>query len=268
MYARRGAAALGARCRRDLRPGRGTACAGRHGDRRVEELVTRYEAPSSMNRWDRPLFVLTAEDPLPRDAIAAALFQGKAPNPNLATRPVRATTWVGQAGLGAHAAEGMLRTRGCARCPSPTPTTCLSWTASPCQSCSRSRRRSGSLRDRAASSSPAPPSPSSYVGVVAAASGYVLGDAEKENTVHRGALGGPRSAVVANGHAVRAAAASPAVHPCQQAERTQERRQPHRPLCTIPQHLCAQRLEQSGPERDRTGHVEPLRRPACAAVRG
>jgi len=54
----------------------------------VDELVARYEAPNAANRWDRPLFGLTPGDVLPYDAIKAALFEGKAPNPHLSTRAV------------------------------------------------------------------------------------------------------------------------------------------------------------------------------------
>jgi hypothetical protein len=42
-----------------------------------------------MQRWDRPHWVLAPDDPLPTVALAAALFAGRAPARNLATRSVR-----------------------------------------------------------------------------------------------------------------------------------------------------------------------------------
>jgi len=56
----------------------------------------RYEAPSSMNRWDKPLFVVESFDVLPFEEIYEALFNSKAPKPNLATKltPVTDTNFL------------------------------------------------------------------------------------------------------------------------------------------------------------------------------
>ncbi|XP_062437519.1 protein KTI12 homolog [Rhea pennata] len=45
-----------------------------------------FEAPDPSNRWDRPLFTVGAEEPLPLAAIRAALFEGRPPPPHRATR--------------------------------------------------------------------------------------------------------------------------------------------------------------------------------------
>jgi len=55
-----------------------------------DALVMRFEAPDSRNRWDRPLFVLQSDDPLPCQQIYEALFHSKAPPPNLSTLSVGA----------------------------------------------------------------------------------------------------------------------------------------------------------------------------------
>ncbi|XP_053929250.1 protein KTI12 homolog [Cuculus canorus] len=46
-----------------------------------------FEAPDPRNRWDRPLLAVRAEEPLPLDALRAALFEGAAPVPHRSTRP-------------------------------------------------------------------------------------------------------------------------------------------------------------------------------------
>ena len=53
-----------------------------------DALVMRYEAPDGRNRWDAPLFTIQPEDELPFESIAAALFERKAPAPNLSTQSV------------------------------------------------------------------------------------------------------------------------------------------------------------------------------------
>ncbi|NWR70755.1 KTI12 protein, partial [Centropus unirufus] len=45
-----------------------------------------FEAPDPRNRWDRPLFAVCGEEPLPLGAIRAALFESAAPAPHRATR--------------------------------------------------------------------------------------------------------------------------------------------------------------------------------------
>lgn len=57
-------------------------CAG--GPDRPDE--TPFEAPDPGNRWDRPLFTVHGEEPLPLDAIRAALFESAPPPPHRATR--------------------------------------------------------------------------------------------------------------------------------------------------------------------------------------
>ncbi|NWZ65905.1 KTI12 protein, partial [Acrocephalus arundinaceus] len=45
-----------------------------------------FEEPDPSCRWDRPLFTVNGEEPLPLDAIRAALFESAAPPPHRATR--------------------------------------------------------------------------------------------------------------------------------------------------------------------------------------
>lgn len=51
-----------------------------------DALLMRFEAPDSRNRWDKPLFVLYPDDPLPGDDIYNALFLRKPPPPNQSTQ--------------------------------------------------------------------------------------------------------------------------------------------------------------------------------------
>lgn len=51
-----------------------------------DELVMRFEAPDSRNRWDLPLFVLYPDDPLPGESLIGALLHRKAPPPNQSTQ--------------------------------------------------------------------------------------------------------------------------------------------------------------------------------------
>ncbi|EDQ92902.1 uncharacterized protein MONBRDRAFT_21036 [Monosiga brevicollis MX1] len=55
-------------------------------DETVRALMMRYEQPDDRNRWDKPLFAITDDKPLPVDAIYAALFEGTAPTPNYSTQ--------------------------------------------------------------------------------------------------------------------------------------------------------------------------------------
>ncbi|KAJ1651530.1 kti12, chromatin associated [Dispira simplex] len=62
-----------------------------------DNLVSRYEEPNGMTRWDSPLFtVLYTDDAPPLDAIWDALVHRKAPPPLLATavKPVTATNYL------------------------------------------------------------------------------------------------------------------------------------------------------------------------------
>ncbi|XP_075280609.1 protein KTI12 homolog [Opisthocomus hoazin] len=45
-----------------------------------------FEPPDPRNRWDRPLFTVRGEEPLPLAAIRAALFESAPPPPHRATR--------------------------------------------------------------------------------------------------------------------------------------------------------------------------------------
>nr|CAG4650335.1 EOG090X0A11 [Sida crystallina] len=57
-----------------------------------DALIMRYEAPDSRNRWDSPLFTVQADDKLPFEEIGAALFDRKAPTPNLSTQSIPLTS--------------------------------------------------------------------------------------------------------------------------------------------------------------------------------
>ncbi|XP_034241961.1 protein KTI12 homolog [Thrips palmi] len=61
-----------------------------------DALVMRYEAPDSRNRWDSPLILVQAEDNLPKEKIACALFDRKPPPPNQSTQnaPLSATNYL------------------------------------------------------------------------------------------------------------------------------------------------------------------------------
>ena len=50
--------------------------------------MRRYETPDSKNRWDAPLFSVSAEDELKFDEIYRSLYETKAPKPNLSTQCV------------------------------------------------------------------------------------------------------------------------------------------------------------------------------------
>nr|CAG4652012.1 EOG090X0A11 [Triops cancriformis] len=61
-----------------------------------DALAMRYEAPESRNRWDSPLFTAVADEELPLQEIAKALFERKAPTPNQSTQlqPVSSTNFL------------------------------------------------------------------------------------------------------------------------------------------------------------------------------
>ncbi len=57
-----------------------------------DELVTRYEEPNDMTKWDSPLFNVFFEDErAPVDAIWEALINAKLKRPNAATLMVSST---------------------------------------------------------------------------------------------------------------------------------------------------------------------------------
>ena len=58
----------------------------------LDNLVQRYEEPSSMVRWDSPLFTVPWTDPdVPADDIWRAITQGLVKPPNTGTQAVRVT---------------------------------------------------------------------------------------------------------------------------------------------------------------------------------
>ncbi|XP_043278832.1 protein KTI12 homolog [Venturia canescens] len=61
-----------------------------------DALVMRYETPDSRNRWDSPLFVVTPHDLLHFDEIYSALYEVKAPKPNMSTQcaPLSSTNYL------------------------------------------------------------------------------------------------------------------------------------------------------------------------------
>ncbi|GFR11708.1 protein KTI12 homolog [Trichonephila clavata] len=63
---------------------------------RFDALVQRFEAPDSRNRWDSPLFISHKDEDLPLKGIEKALYQRKAPPPNLSTQcqPLAATNFL------------------------------------------------------------------------------------------------------------------------------------------------------------------------------
>lgn len=59
------------------------------GHRRLDNLLLRYEEPSSMVRWDSPLFTITWIDAeIPADDIWKAITEGNVKPPNAGTQAV------------------------------------------------------------------------------------------------------------------------------------------------------------------------------------
>jgi len=56
---------------------------------RLDDLLMRFEAPDSRNRWDSPAFVVQPAYPVPCDQIYDVLYHRQPPPPNLSTLPVR-----------------------------------------------------------------------------------------------------------------------------------------------------------------------------------
>lgn len=54
----------------------------------IYNIIHRYETPDNKNRWDTPLFAVSAEDDLKFDEIYKSLYEVKAPKPNLSTQCV------------------------------------------------------------------------------------------------------------------------------------------------------------------------------------
>uniref|UniRef100_A0A671SL89 Protein KTI12 homolog n=1 Tax=Sinocyclocheilus anshuiensis TaxID=1608454 RepID=A0A671SL89_9TELE len=70
---------------------------GREADSQYTgNVILRFEAPDSRNRWDSPLFTIQQEDSLPFEAICDALFKRKAPPPNQSTQsqPLSSTNFL------------------------------------------------------------------------------------------------------------------------------------------------------------------------------
>ncbi|XP_069954222.1 protein KTI12 homolog isoform X1 [Cherax quadricarinatus] len=61
-----------------------------------DELVMRYEAPNSSNRWDSPMFTILPEDAPPYEFIYDALYLCKPPPPNQSTQtqPLSSTNFL------------------------------------------------------------------------------------------------------------------------------------------------------------------------------
>eukprot|EP00744_Colponema_vietnamica_P015241 GILI01021370.1.p1 GENE.GILI01021370.1~~GILI01021370.1.p1 ORF type:complete len:276 (-),score=32.94 GILI01021370.1:37-864(-) len=53
------------------------------------DLAGRLEVPDSKNRWDRPCFDIRPEEETPLEEITAALIEGRAPRPPVATVPTK-----------------------------------------------------------------------------------------------------------------------------------------------------------------------------------
>ncbi|BFZ03653.1 hypothetical protein BsWGS_06692 [Bradybaena similaris] len=68
----------------------------RYDDKLIDELIMRFECPSSNNRWDKPLFSVLADGSLNMLEIANALFELKAPPPNQSTQsqPLSSTNFL------------------------------------------------------------------------------------------------------------------------------------------------------------------------------
>lgn len=56
--------------------------------RSLENLIQRYEEPSSMVRWDSPLITVLWEDEVPVDQIWKAVMEGSVKPPNAGTQAV------------------------------------------------------------------------------------------------------------------------------------------------------------------------------------
>ncbi|KAJ8868965.1 hypothetical protein PR048_030506 [Dryococelus australis] len=61
-----------------------------------DALIMRYESPDSRNRWDIPLFSLLPDVMLPGPEVFTALFERKAPPPNMSTQcaPLSSTNFL------------------------------------------------------------------------------------------------------------------------------------------------------------------------------
>jgi len=55
---------------------------------RLNDLVMRFEAPDSRNRWDSPVFTVHTADPVPFDQVHQVLYHRPPAPPNLSTLPV------------------------------------------------------------------------------------------------------------------------------------------------------------------------------------
>merc|ERR1719213_1529169 len=62
----------------------------------LKQLIQRYEAPISSNRWDSPLFLVLRDGQVDCDGIYDALFNKKPPAPNQSTQnaPLSSTNFV------------------------------------------------------------------------------------------------------------------------------------------------------------------------------
>merc|ERR1711973_279113 len=75
---------------------RGREAGEKYSDDILTQLVQRYEAPISHNRWDSPLFLVLRDGQIDSDGIYDGLFNKKAPPPNQSTQnaPLSSTNFV------------------------------------------------------------------------------------------------------------------------------------------------------------------------------
>ncbi|XP_064596493.1 protein KTI12 homolog [Liolophura sinensis] len=68
----------------------------RYRETLFDELTMRFEPPNPQQRWDSPLFLVQVGDRLPVQQIEQALFQRKAPPPNMSTQsqPLSSTNFL------------------------------------------------------------------------------------------------------------------------------------------------------------------------------
>ncbi|XP_067391673.1 protein KTI12 homolog [Emydura macquarii macquarii] len=73
-------------------------CAGGDGPGASHPPAGPFETPDSRNRWDRPLFTVHGQEPLPLAEIRAALFESRPPPPNQSTRsqPLQSASFLHQ----------------------------------------------------------------------------------------------------------------------------------------------------------------------------
>lgn len=68
----------------------------KYSEQIIEELIMRFECPSSNNRWDKPLFSVLPDEEINFEDICGALFENKPPPPNQSTQsqPLSSTNFL------------------------------------------------------------------------------------------------------------------------------------------------------------------------------